>query len=101
MQQRGTESNQRTAQAITAATPAPPKAMIAPAPVRYADQQAQYQANKLDPQYQASAEKIYQGSSSIDQARITAESMKRAAGMQPRKPMLAAGTPSRPKFATR
>jgi hypothetical protein len=58
---------------------APPKAIIAPAPVRYADQQSQYQADGLDPKYQAEAEKIYRGASSLDQARITADSLKRGA----------------------
>lgn len=92
------ESSQRAYAAQTAATPAPPKAIIAPAAMRYADAQNQYQAGTAPAD---AMDKIYSSSSSLDQAKITAQSMKRAAGLQPRKPMLAVGTPSRPKFANR
>ena len=92
------ESSERAYAAQTAATPAPPKAIIAPAAMRYADAQEQYQAGTAPAD---AMDKIYSSSSSLDQAKITAQSMKRAAGLQPRKPMLAVGTPSRPKFANR
>lgn len=86
------ESNQRVYDAQTAATPAPPKATIAPAPVRYADAREQYQSSQLDPAKAKEMDAVYAGASSLDQAKITAQSLKRAAGLQ-RKPLLGVGTP--------
>ena len=88
MQQRANDSQARQSIAqANAPTPpiAAPKATIAPAPVRYADAQQQYQAGKAPA---AAMDKIAAGASSIDQARITAESLKRNAAPA-RRPVLA------------
>lgn len=86
MQQRASDSQARQAQASAPTPPiAAPKATIAPAPVRYADAQSQYQAGKTPG---AAMDKVYAGASSIDQARITAESLKRAVAPA-RRPVLA------------
>lgn len=99
------ESNERvrTAPAIQGVTPAPPKATIAPATDRYADAQSQYQAGKAPA---TAMDKVYSVASSIDKAAITAQSMKRAAGLQPRpaprKPLIPGVAPTRPmSFARR
>ena len=88
MQQRANDSQARQSIAqANAPTPpiAAPKATIAPAPVRYADAQQQYQAGK---EPAAAMDKIAAGASSIDQARIAAESLKRNAAPA-RRPVLA------------
>ena len=88
MQQRANDSQARQSIAqANAPTPpiAAPKATIAPAPVRYADAQQQYQAGKAPA---AAMDKIAAGASSIDQARIAAESLKRNAAPA-RRPVLA------------
>lgn len=62
--------------------PLPPKAIIAPAPVRYADARAQYQAEQDPAKASAKAKEmdaIAAGASSQDQATITADSLKRSA----------------------
>lgn len=69
-------------QAATAAYQGPiPKATLAPAADRYADAQNRYQAGQLDPKIANEMDTIYKGAGSEDQAKITANSLKRAAAL--------------------
>lgn len=81
MAERAAQSAKRQEVATSKAAyagPGVPKATIAPAPVRYADEQSRYQSGGLDPRRTANMDSIYKGASSVDQAKITANSLKRA-----------------------
>lgn len=81
MQQRGADSQARQSinQANATNPPiAPPKAIVAPATDRYAQAQADYQ-KEIDPAKAKEMDKVYSGASSLDQAKITAQSLKRGA----------------------
>ena len=87
MQQRANDSQARQsiAQANAPAPPiAAPKATIAPATVRHEDAYNQYQKD-LDPAKAKVMDDIYKGASSIDQARIVGQTLKRtqAPGRRP------------------
>lgn len=102
------ESNSRAMDSAVAAAKRP---MIVGTPspsARYADAQAAYQSSGLDPAKAREMDAVYSGASSLDQAKIIAQSLKRAAplaqrdsamAVAARKPMV--GNPSRPMFARR
>lgn len=88
MKARAAESLKRQTDATTAAASyagpevAPPKATIAPAPVRYADEQESYQRDGLDPKRKANMDDIYGKANSLEKAQIVGNSLKRAASLR-------------------